>query len=56
MRACSLGISGKCEDCGLRPETFFCELPRSCLNALDRIKCTMTYPKGIILFREKSPA
>lgn len=47
-----LGLTESCQDCKLRSENFFCNLPRSVLRAFEGIKFTSTYPQGAVLFVE----
>ena len=41
-----------CVICKLRSDSFFCSLPKSALEAFDRIKYTASYPAGAVLFVE----
>ena len=41
-----------CLICKLRTDSFFCSLPKTALEAFDRIKFTASYPAGAVLFVE----
>src|ERR1051325_9614348 len=41
-----------CVICKLRSDSFFCSLPKSALEAFDKIKYTASYPSGAVLFVE----
>ena len=45
-----------CFDCLLRPDRLFCDLPTDALEAFDRIKTLVRYPRGALLFEEGQPA
>lgn len=49
----SLEASRNCEECPLKGDGFFCNLPQSSLKALDAVRLTNKYPKGAILFVEQ---
>jgi len=48
-----LELTGSCENCALKSEGFFCNLPKQTLKAFDAIKFTSGYPKGAVLFVEQ---
>ena len=48
-----LELTRGCEQCPLKCEGFFCDLSRTALQALDRIKFTSGYPRGAVLFVEQ---
>jgi CRP/FNR family transcriptional regulator, cyclic AMP receptor protein len=48
-----LELTKGCEQCTLKCEGFFCDLSRTALQALDRIKFTSGYPRGAVLFVEQ---
>jgi CRP/FNR family transcriptional regulator, cyclic AMP receptor protein len=45
--------SESCENCKVRGNSFFCQLPQPVLRDLDAIKYTSSYPQGAVLFMEK---
>jgi len=45
-------ISENCLLCKLRQTGFFCELPKSPLEELEKVKYASTYPQGAVLFVE----
>lgn len=45
-------ISENCLLCKLRHSGFFCELPKSSLQELERVKYASAYPQGAVLFVE----
>lgn len=47
-----LEITENCLICKLRHTGFFCDLPKSTLEELDRIKYASAYPQGAMLFVE----
>jgi len=47
-----LELVENCLVCKLRTDSFFCNLPNSSLEALDKIKFTAAYPAGAVLFVE----
>jgi CRP/FNR family transcriptional regulator, cyclic AMP receptor protein len=49
-----LPAKGNCEDCTLRQEEFFCDLPPAALRTLAAIEFNTTYPQGTVLFAEGS--
>ncbi|MGH9644359.1 MAG: Crp/Fnr family transcriptional regulator [Terriglobales bacterium] len=49
----NLGPAENCNECGKRGGTFFCELPASSLEQLDRVSYVTTYPPGAVLFVER---
>jgi len=48
-----LELTRGCEQCPMKCEGFFCDLSKTALQALDRIKFTSGYPKGAVLFVEQ---
>jgi CRP/FNR family transcriptional regulator len=51
-----LRIRDKCQNCNIRSDGFFCQLPPADLLAFDSIKMTKAYPKGAMLFIEGQPS
>jgi len=51
-----LNIQHKCQDCGIRDQGFFCDLPDADLQLFESIKVTKAYPKGTMLFTEGLPS
>lgn len=45
-----LSIHDKCQDCHLRNNSFFCNLPPADLELFESIKITKVYPKATMLF------
>ena len=41
-----------CLICKLRNDSFFCSLPKTALEAFDKMKYTASYPAGAVLFVE----
>ncbi|HEY6270367.1 MAG TPA: Crp/Fnr family transcriptional regulator [Terriglobales bacterium] len=48
-----LEVSRSCEECALKKQGFFCNLPQPALKTLDAIRLTNRYPEGAILFVEQ---
>jgi CRP/FNR family transcriptional regulator len=46
-------VSRSCEECSLKNDSFFCNLPKPVLKALEAIRLTSRYPEGAILFVEQ---
>jgi len=46
-------VSRNCEECSLKNDGFFCNLPKPVLKALEAIRLTSRYPEGAILFVEQ---
>ncbi len=51
-----LAIADECIGCELRTNDLFCDLPEAALKALQKIKHTITYPTGAIIFMEGQAA
>jgi CRP/FNR family transcriptional regulator len=51
-----LPIIDHCSTCKLRGSSFFCELSRESILALDRVKQTNSYPEGAVVFVEGQAA
>jgi CRP/FNR family cyclic AMP-dependent transcriptional regulator len=49
-------LSESCQNCKLRVNGFFCQLPAAALKDLDAMKFTSAYPAGAVLFIEKQTA
>jgi CRP/FNR family cyclic AMP-dependent transcriptional regulator len=49
-------LNGNCQNCKLRGNGFFCQLPAAALKDLDAIRFTSAYPAGAVLFIEKQTA
>ena len=49
-------LNDNCQNCKLRSNGFFCELPQAALKDLNAIKFTSAYPAGAVLFIEKQTA
>lgn len=49
----NLELMGSRQNGSLKSEGFFCNLSEGALKALDRIKFTSGYPKGVVLFAEQ---
>lgn len=45
-------LAENCLICKLRSDSFFCALPRTALEAFEKIKFTTAYPAGAVLFVE----
>jgi CRP/FNR family transcriptional regulator, cyclic AMP receptor protein len=45
-------ITENCLICNLREPGFFCELPKSALDELEKVKYASAYPQGAVLFVE----
>lgn len=51
----ALGLVESCLTCKTKAKDGFCHLPPAVLQALESIKCTVTYPRGSVLFAEGQP-
>jgi CRP/FNR family transcriptional regulator len=49
-------LNDNCQNCKLRSNGFFCQLPQAALKDLNAIKFTSAYPAGAVLFIEKQTA
>ena len=49
-------LTENCENCKLRSNGFFCQLPPGAVKDLDAIKFSSVYPEGAVLFIEKQTA
>ena len=49
-------LGDSCQNCKLRSNDFFCQLPQAALKDLNAIKFTSAYPAGAVLFIEKQTA
>ena len=49
-----LELNDGCKTCKVKGSGFFCQLPPSAVKDFDAIKSTATYPKGALLFVEKT--
>jgi len=51
----NLRIIESCHGCATREEGLFCQLPHAALSALNSLRQTSIYPKGVLLFVEGQP-
>jgi len=56
MKRTNIDIYDKCQECDIRCDLFFCQLPEDGLKQFESIKATKTYSKGRTLFVEGQPA
>jgi CRP/FNR family transcriptional regulator len=47
-------VPASCRECVLRSDRLFCDLPAATLDAFDSIKSIGVYPRGTVLFRERT--
>jgi CRP/FNR family cyclic AMP-dependent transcriptional regulator len=47
-------MSGSCETCGVRSSNFFCQMAPAAMKAFNAITYSSVYPKGSVLFLEKT--
>jgi CRP/FNR family transcriptional regulator, cyclic AMP receptor protein len=52
----NFSVQRKCDNCEIRSESFFCNLPESDLKIFESLKITNAYPKGTTLFMEGQPS
>jgi CRP/FNR family transcriptional regulator len=46
------GLPAECLSCHLRPDNFFCALSQESLEAFNRVKHTVVFPEGAVIFVE----
>ena len=52
----NFNVQRKCNECDIRSDNFFCNLPEADLKVFESLKITNAYPKGSTLFMEGQPS